>query len=186
MKPVALVLLCLSLTAAPAAADEITDALDAARSAYEEGDIQYAIEELDFAKQRLAAMKTKALEQFLPPAPDGWTRTSESDIGSAMSMMGGGSGAEADYTPEGGGDGYTITLMADSPMVSAMAAMISNAGLMGAQIERVGRQKFIVQDGEMTGLVDNRILIKASGADVETLLTALEGIDYRALGRFGQ
>ncbi|WP_296765919.1 hypothetical protein [Sediminimonas sp.] len=174
------------MAATPLAADEITDALESARDAYEAGDIQYAIEELDFAKQRLAALKTDELAQFLPPAPEGWERRLDSEIGGAMAMMGGGSGAEAEYTPAGEGAGYTITMMADSPMIAAVAAMMSNAGMMGVQVERVGRQKFIVQDGEVTGLVANRILIKAAGADPDTLLAALEQIDYRALGRFGQ
>ena len=175
-----------AFAATPLCADEITDALESARDAYEAGDIQYAMEELDFAKQRLAALKTDQLAQFLPPAPDGWERRLDDEIGGAMAMMGGGSGAEAEYSPAGGGPGYTITMMADSPMIAAVAGMITNAGMMGVRVERVGRQKFIVQDGEVTGLVANRILIKAEGADLETLFAALEQIDYRALGRFGQ
>jgi hypothetical protein len=186
MKPIVLAFALAAMAATPLAADEITDALESARDAYEAGDIQYAIEELDFAKQRLAALKTDELAQFLPPAPEGWERRLDSEIGGAMAMMGGGSGAEAEYTPAGGGAGYTITMMADSPMIAAVAAMMSNAGMMGVQVERVGRQKFIVQDGEVTGLVANRILIKAAGADPDTLFAALEQIDYRALGRFGQ
>ncbi|WP_240476959.1 hypothetical protein [Roseivivax marinus] len=43
-------LLALLPVAASAQEDEITEALDAARSAYEDGDIQFAIDELDFAR----------------------------------------------------------------------------------------------------------------------------------------
>jgi len=97
--------------------------------------------------------------------------------------MGGGTGAEATY--EGEGQRITVTVMADNPMVSGMAGMISNAALLGAKIERLGREKFMVQDGEVNGLIDKRILVKAEGGEVETMLALLETMDFRGLKRFG-
>ena len=41
------------LTAMPLAADEITDTLQSAIEAYEDGDVQYALDELEIAKQKL-------------------------------------------------------------------------------------------------------------------------------------
>ena len=95
-----------------------------------------------------------------------------------------GVGAEAEYV--GDGDSFTITILADNPMVGAMSAMIGNAAAMGMKVERIGREKFAVQDDTVQGLVDNRILVKAEGGDVPTMLKLLEEIDYRELGRFGQ
>ena len=176
---------CLFLIPVLGHADEITDALQSAQSAYADGDIQYAIEELDFARQRLLALKTDALSAYLPPAPDGWQRQLNSEMNAGLAMMGGGVGAEATYVSATGSAQYTLRLMADNPMIASIAGMVANAAVMGLPIERIGRQKFIVQGGEVTGIVANRILIQANGADATTLLGALEQIDFRTLGKFG-
>lgn len=174
-----------ALAFAPAArADEITDSLKSAMQAYEDGDVKYALEELEYAKQLITAIQTDALARFLPEAPDGWTREVNTELNASLALMGGGTGAEAEYT--GDGDSYTVTIMADNPMVGAMAGILGNAAAIGAKIERVGRQKFMIQDGEITGLVDSRILVKATGGDTDAMLEALKRIDYRALGNFGR
>lgn len=170
----------------PALADDVTETLQSAIDAYEAGDVQYALEEIAYAQQLLQAMKAEGLTAFLPPAPEGWTREIDTEVNQGLAMMGGGTGAEATYS--GDGHDFTVTLMADNPMVGAMAAMFANPMLMGStgKIVRVGRQKFVNQDGEMTGLVDNRILVSASGAAPEVMLPVLETIDYEALAGFGE
>lgn len=172
-----------TLLALPVQADEVTDTLQSALDAYNDDDLQYALEELEYAKQLMLSMKTDALTGFLPDAPDGYTREINSEINASLGMMGGGVGAEADYTSDN--DSFTVSIYADNPMVAAMSAMLSNAAAMGMKVERVGRQKFAVQDDTIQGLVDNRILVKAEGGDVAMMLSVLEGIDYRALGDFG-
>ncbi len=167
-----------------ALADEVTDTLTSALEAYEEGDIDYAIEELDYAKQLLKAMKTDELTAFLPEAPAGWTREVSTEMGAGLAMMGGGMGAEAEYTD--GSDSFTITIMANNPMVTAFGAVVSNAALMGMKLERVGRQKFANDNGELSGLIDNRILIQASGADVDLMIKVLETMDFKALEGFSR
>ena len=166
-----------------ARADEVEDTLNSALSAYQEGDLQYALEELEFAKQLMLTMKTDALSAFLPEAPDGWTREINSDINASLGMMGGGVGAEAKYTRDG--ESFTLSIMADNPMVGAMSAMLGNAAAMGMKVERVGREKFAVQDNTVQGLIDSRILVKAEGGEVPMMLKLLEEIDFRELSRFG-
>lgn len=169
----------------PALADEVTDTLSSAMQAYEEGDIKYAIEELDYAKQLLQAMSIAELAGFLPEPPAGWTREIvEGDTNAGLAMLGGGSSAEATYTD--GTDSVTLTLIADSPMVTMFGGMISNAAMMGMKLHRVGREKFVDNDGELTALIDNRILIQAKGATPEVMIPILEGIDIRALEDFGR
>lgn len=176
---------CLAFSPLSVAADEISDALESAQQAYADGDIQYAIEELDFARQRLIALKTDALGVYLPEAPDGWSREVDSEMGAALGMMGGGAGAEATYRNESDGSEYTVTLIADNPMIAGIAGMIGQASLMGIRVERIGRQKFMVQDGEMTGLIANRILVKVAGDDEDLMKSVLEGMDFRAIANFG-
>ncbi|WP_353890426.1 hypothetical protein [uncultured Aliiroseovarius sp.] len=172
------------LTPALAHADDVTDTLESALKAYQEGDINYTLEELEYAKQLLKAMKTADLAKFLPEAPDGWTREVSTEMSAGLAMMGGGSGAEATYS--NGTDEFKITIMANNPMVGALSGMLSNAGLMGAKLERVGRMKYLNQNGDLSGIVDGRILIKAEGADAAVMIPVLETIDHRALEDFGR
>lgn len=183
MRP-ALVAAALVLAALPAQADDVTDALQNAITAYQDGDIRYAMEELTYAQSLLNEMQAQGLAAFLPEAPEGWTRDTESNAGGAM--MGGGTTASATYSRDR--DRFTITLTADSPMLAAMAGMFGNAAMLtasGAKMIRVGREKFIHQNNDLTGMIDNRIMVQASGAEPEVMLPLLEAIDYRELARFG-
>ena len=171
--------------AVPAQADEISDAIQSALDAYTAGDTAFAAEELAFAQQLLTEMSAMNLADCLPEAPEGWTREIDTDMNAGLAMMGGGIGAEAEYSK--GNESFTVTLMADNPMVTAMAGMMSNTALMAAmgKMTRVGRQKYVDQDGTMSTLVNNRVLVQAEGADPEAMLPVLEAIDYRKLGDFG-
>lgn len=164
--------------------DDVTDTLESAMKAYEDGDIQYALEELEYAKQLLQSMKIADLAKFLPEAPEGWSREVSSEMNAGLAMFGGGAGAEATYSNSG--EEFTITIMADNPMVGALTGMMANAGLMGMKLERVGRMKYLNQDGELSGIVDGRILIQSKGADTSVMIPVLEQIDHRALEDFGR
>lgn len=176
-----------SLLAAPlpALADEVTDTLQSALDAYNDGDIQYALEELAYAQQLLNQMKTASFETFLPEPPEGWTREITEGFAANLGFMGGGVGAEATYS--NGSESFTITMMADNPMVAAMAPLLTNQALAaasGAKIVRVGRQKFVLQNGEYSGLVNNRVLVQGKGDNAEQILATLETVPYRDLGNF--
>jgi hypothetical protein len=174
------VALCIAL---PAKADEVTDTLQSAIDAYSAGDIQYALEELDYARQKLLEMKTDSLGAFLPQAPDGWTRQVDTEMTAGLAMMGGGVGAAAEYTAPDGASA-TITLMADNAMVGSMAAMVANAAAMGMKTERINRQQFAAQDGQMLALVGNRVLIQAEG-DLSAARMLLQSMDFEAMAGFG-
>ena len=174
-------LLC--LPAAGSRADEVSDLLTSALEAYEAGDLQFAIDDLEMARQALLEMKTDSLGAFLPDAPDGWAREVSSEMGQALAMMGGGVGAEATYTDNSGGH-VKITLMADNPMVSSMSAMIASAGAMGLKVERIGRQRFATQDDQMMALVGNRVLVQGEG-DLDAVRGLLDKMDFQALASFG-
>ena len=183
---IALTAATLALAALPAHADEVTEALQNAITAYEEGDIAYAMEELTYAQSLLTALQAQGLAGFLPEPPEGWTREIDEESGAALGMMGGGTAAAATYS--GAGESFTISFTADNPMMAAMAGMFANPAVLtasGASMIRVGREKFVDQDGELTAVIDNRILIQASGADPEVMVPVLETIDFRELSRFG-
>ena len=175
----------LSTLALPAHADEVSDTIQSALDAYNAGDLAFAKEELAFAQQLLQEMSAMSLSDCLPEAPEGWTREVNTEMNAGLAMMGGGVGAEAEYSD--GTDSFTVSVMADNPMVTAMAGMLGNTALMATmgKMTRVGRQKFVNQDGEMSAMVNNRVLVQAKGADPEVMIPILELIDFKKLGEFG-
>ncbi len=184
MKPLVAAILATALSTTFAVADEISDTLLGAIEAYEEGDVQYALEEIAFAQQLLNELKSAALLEFLPEAPEGWTREIE-DAQQIGMFMGGGTGVKAAYSDDG--NRFSIAIMTDNPMVAAMSNMFANSAILSSQgkLVRVGREKFLDQNGDLTGMIDGRIMVQASGAETEVMVSLLELIDFRELGRFG-
>lgn len=174
----------IALLPVSAVADEVTDTLESVIAAYTDGDIGYALEELAFARDLLMAMQTDTFESFLPEAPDGWTREIDNETAAGMALFGGGTGVGAHYTSGDGQEGYKITMMADSPMVMSMGAMVQNASAMGMDMERVGRQRVAVGDDQAVALVNNRILVMVEGNGRDLLKTAVQTIDFDALSDF--
>ncbi len=179
-------LAAVALFGAAAHADEFTDVLDSARSAYESGDIGVALEELTYASKLLQEFKAASLSQFLPAPPDGWTRE-EVEAGAAAGLamaFGGGSVASALYTD--GAKEVTITLVANSPMVSGLGAMIAGmSSISGGKPLRIQRTEFANTDGELQGVTGGKVLISVSGdAPLEAKTTLLERMDMRALADF--
>lgn len=170
--------------ATSAGADEVSDALQSALDAYGEGDVTYALEELDYAKQLMQEMQSGALSDFLPEAPEGWTSEEDTDAAAGFAMMGGGTAAARRYSNDAGVE-FTITIVADSPMIAMIGGMIQNASVMGMKTIRVGREKFLDNEGDLSALIEGRVLVQASGEPRDVVLPLLESIDYRALGRFG-
>jgi hypothetical protein len=176
-----------ALAAAPAAADEFTDVVQSALDAYAEGDVGVTIEELDYAMKLLNDMKAASLAEFLPPAQDGWTREDSADAegaGMAMAMFGGGTTAAATYRK--GETTFTITLVANSPMVSGLGGMLTGmAGMGGGKPIRIQRTQFVMNEGELQGVVDGQVLVSVSGeAPIEDKTAHLEAMDFKAIADF--
>jgi len=170
--------------ATPVLADDVTDTLNSAIAAYEQGDIAYALEEIAFATQLLQQMKAGTLNTLLPEPLAGWSRTFDEGEGRALGMMGG-TGSVAIYEKDGAQ--FRIQVVADSPMIAAFSGIFGNAAMMASmgKIERVGREKFLNQDGELTAVIGGRIMVQAMDGDVATMIAHLETMDFRALAAFG-
>jgi hypothetical protein len=188
MQRIAASTLALALAALPAAADEFTDTLEGALKAYREGDIGGARADLDYAGKLLTSMKSEALAKLLPAAQPGWTReaAAEEDAGASgfMGMLGGGTSAAATYRK--GAESLTITVVADSPMVSGLGAMISGmAGIGGGKPLRIQRTEFTSQDNALQGVVNGKVMVSVTGdASLEDKTAHLEAMDFQALGNF--
>ncbi|MBI1170809.1 hypothetical protein GC209_05360 [bacterium] len=176
----------LSCLTAPVLADEVSDALQAAQTAYSAGDMGKASEQITMAVQAISAQQSARLTALLPPAPDGWTREDTADFTKSFGMIGGGSGAEATYSSADGATSFKLSFVADNPMVGSMGAMLGNAQMMAmmGKVVKVGNQALLSQDGSISALVNSRVLFQAQGGTEEQMLPLVQKIDFAKVGVF--
>ncbi|QCK86135.1 hypothetical protein E8L99_10420 [Phreatobacter aquaticus] len=180
-----LALVC-ALAVAPAFADDISDAIDEARRAYQANDLNAAKSALDVASQLIAQRNASGLAQYLPPAPNGWQAGEAETDASTAAMFGGGVIAKRRYSM--GGRDITVQLLANSPLFLQLAPMFSNAQLLGAmgRVFRVkGKTALLGRDGNIQMIVGKAlIMIEGSGTETEKR-SFLEALDIAAIERFG-
>lgn len=172
-----------------AQADAVTDALAAAQAAYAGGQLGQTAAELTNATRAVQALQQERLASTLPQPADGWTMTlGESTVGDA-GFFGGMIGTLADATySHGDGRSFTITLTADSPTVAGMAGILGNPQMMAmmGKVVKVGETDMLEQEGSLSALVANRVLVQAQGADIADMSAVLAGMDFAKLGQFDQ
>jgi hypothetical protein len=178
--------LAATIAVTPAVADEFTDTVDSALAAYKANDLKVAREELDYALTLLHGMKSETLGKLLPEPLAGWTRTASADAGAAagaMGMFGGGTTASATYTR--GAEDITVTLVADSPVVTGIGGMLAGlAGATGTPL-RINRTQFSDTGGDLQGVVDGKVMVSVAGsAAQEDKVALIESMDFDALADF--
>ena len=186
MKTIILSLITALSVSGPARSDEVTDVIGEALAAYQSGDIAGAKDDLQYAVELIGQLKSAGLEAFLPAAMEGWERTTGDSSGeAAMAMFGGGSMATAEYTGSEGS--FTITLTSDNPMLQGMMAMFSSTATMAmmGDLVRIQREKFVIQNGsDITGIIDQRIMVQAQGSPIAAMQAHLEAMDLAGLAAF--
>lgn len=180
--------LCISgllFASLPAHADAVSDALDAATAAYAAGDMPNAAAQITTAGKEIAKVQSLLLAAHFPAAPDGWTRSDNTDMAEGMAVMGGGAGAEATYT-DAGGQTVTLTAFADNMMVQSFAGILVNPqmmAMMGKTVD-INGVAFLDQEGATTmALLENRVLLQANGASEQAQML-LGLIDLAKMGKF--
>lgn len=179
------------LVAVSLRADDVTDALAAAKDAYAAGKFSEAIQSLDYAGQLVRQAKSEQVVKLLPPAPSGWEAEEADDQSAASAFMGGMVSAQREYNRDSGGH-VTIQIQSDSPMLQSFAMVFSNPMMMtasGAKLENLKGQKLAVsyraadKSGDVKTVIDNRYLVSIEGSDVtrDELLTFARAIDFAKL-----
>jgi hypothetical protein len=79
-------------------ADEVTDSINAALESYKKGNHSEAVNNLNFASQKIAQLKSDKLKAFIPKALDGWKGEEPTSQAAGSGMFGGGISAEGKYT----------------------------------------------------------------------------------------
>jgi hypothetical protein len=183
-------LACLVLLAAVAlpayAADDILDAIDQARKAYQAGDNATAKQSLDLASQLIGQKNAEAFAVLLPAALPGWKAEKAQANAMGAAMFGGASAASRSYSNDKG-DSIEVSITGDSAMVMQFAPMLNNPAMAGAmgKLIRVGTQRAIQnQDGDVMMLVANKFLVNVQGSgDATSKLSYAQAIDVGKLSK---
>jgi hypothetical protein len=185
--------LALALAAPAPKADEVTDQLDAARKAYEAGELRSAIQALNFATAKIQEHINDHLLKLLPEPLPGWQAEAAQSEGGGIAAMVTGNVISRTYRREDGAE-VELRLMADSPMMAMMTMMMQTPFLMQASREmRVythrGHQGMIQhEDGsdvwEISLAVGPRVMIQAKGSripDQRPVEDYLNAVDLNAV-----
>jgi hypothetical protein len=177
-----------ALSGGAALADEISDAMAKAQTAYTEGRLADAKRELDMASALIAQKNAERLKVLLPAAIDGWTAADGEAQAMGAAMMGGGIQVSRTYTK---GDGTTvqISILTDSPMMAMVMGMFANpqmAIMSGMKLDKAGEQQLLIdQNGDVQAVVANRFFVTVNGSSTgEDKLAYARAIDYPGLTAF--
>lgn len=168
------------------AADDILDSIDAARKAYQSGDLNTAKQSLDTASQLIAQKNAESFAVLLPAPLSGWKAEKAQTSAVGAAILGGASAASRTYTNDKG-DTVDISITGDSAVIMQFAPMLANPALAGAmgKLIRVGDQRAIQnQDGDVIMVVANRFMINVQGsADAAAKLSYARAIDIAKLSK---
>jgi hypothetical protein len=178
---------------APASADEVTDQLNAARKAYESGELRSAVQTLQFAVASIQEKINLSLLELLPEPLDGWNADEPQAQSGGMAAMIAGTNLSRRYYRDDGAE-VDISITADSPLLSMMTMMLSNPMLMqtdpGTRVYTHGGQRGMIKhekDSDVWGIslmVGGKIMIQVTGRgikDQQDVEAYLEAIDLAAI-----
>jgi hypothetical protein len=179
--------LLLAAFAVPAfAADDILDAIDGARKAYQSGDMQNAKQSLDLASQLIGQKNAEAFAALLPAPLAGWKGEQAQTNAVGAAVLGGASAASRSYTDEKGAN-VEVSITGDSAMLMQFGPMLNNPALAGAmgKLIKIGNQRAIqTHDGDVLMVVGNKFMVHVQGsADAAAKLAYAQAVDVAKLSK---
>lgn len=168
------------------AADDILDAIDAARKAYQSGDMATAKQSIDTASQLIAQKNAEAFSALLPAPLSGWKAEKAQSTAVGGAIFGGASAASRSYA-NANGDSVEVSINGDSAMIMQFGPMLNNPAMAGAmgKLIRVGDQRAIqTNDGDIMMMVAGKILVHVQGsADAKAKLSYAQAVDVAKLSK---
>jgi len=181
------------LTGSLASADEVHEQIEAARTAYDDGDLRGAVQALQFAVTKIQEQMTNKLWKLLPDPLPGWKADEPQSQSAGILTAIAGTNLSRRYFDDEGAQ-IEISTMADSPMLGMMGMMFASPYMM----QSTPGTKAFTQQGyrglyehvegsnkwEMKLMVGNRIYLELTGTGLEDekpLQAYLEAMDLKAL-----
>lgn len=173
-------------TISGAHADDVTDQINEALKAYQNHDTQTAIAALDAASNLMRQSRADGLKKLLPPPPPGWTADAAESTAVSVAMLGGGVTASRVY--HNGVQRVEVQLVADSPMLQTVAALIASplGAIGGMKTVVIGgrRMSYTENDHSYMTLVADKVIVRVEGnSDTPdaTLKSFIGVIDFAAI-----
>ncbi|HME24458.1 MAG TPA: hypothetical protein VKI44_24520 [Acetobacteraceae bacterium] len=174
------------VTVSGARADDVTDQINEALKAYQNHDTQTAIAALDAASNLMRQSRADGLKKLLPPPPPGWTADAAESTAVSVAMLGGGVTASRVY--HNSVQRVEVQLVADSPMLQTVAALIASplGAIGGMKTVVIGgrRMSYTENDHSYMTLVADKVIVRVEGnADTPdvTLKSFIGVIDFGAI-----
>jgi hypothetical protein len=178
-------------TTAGVRADDVTDQINEALKAYQNHDTQGAIAALDGAANLLRQTRAEGLKKLLPQVPPGWTADDADATSVGAAMLGGGTTASRTY--RSGPQQVEVQIMADSPMLQGMAALLGSpfAAAGGLKTVVIGgrRMSYSESDNSYMAMVADKVIVKIEGnkqTPEPTLKSFVGAIDFSAIEKLGR
>jgi hypothetical protein len=184
-----LVLTC----AATVVADEVTDQMDAARKAYDAGDLRTAVESLNFAVASIKEQESARLLKLLPEPLAGWQADPASSENAGIASMIAGINLKRRYFRPDGAE-VTLSVMGDSPLLPMLTMLLSSPFMMqadpGTKPYTLKGQRGITKhdpksdEYETSLIIGNRLLIQGKGSgltDGTAVQQYMEALDIGAI-----
>ena len=179
-------ILMLAMLLPAAAADDILDAIDQARKAYQSGDMTTAKQSLDLASQLIAQKNAEGFAKMLPEPLAGWKAEKAQANAVGVAIFGGVSAATRNYT-NAKGDNVEVSISGDSALLMQFGPLLNNPAMAAAmgKLIRVGSQRAIQNpDGDVIMVVANKFLINVQGsADAASKLAYAQAVDIAGLSK---
>jgi hypothetical protein len=185
IRMLAVPLLLAAVMGAPASADDVTDALDQARKAYQAGDFAAAKQSADLASQLIGQKNAEGFAALLPAPLAGWTAgkvetTSLGNVGFGVTSAG------RTYTGPGGKT-VQVQISGDSALLTQFATLLNNpqiAGVLG-KVVMIGNQRAIQsREGDVHIVINNKFLVSVTGSGPpEAKLAYAQAIDVAKLAK---
>jgi hypothetical protein len=169
-------------------ADDITDTMADALSAYKKGDYVQTQEDLTYVMELLKQKKGDSIKTLLPNALDGWKAEDAKSETAGAGMLGGGATSSRTYTKDK--SKIIIAVVTDSPLLQGLGAIMGNPMFSsGGKLKRINREKATInynpqrKSGEITIMLDKRFLITVKGKKVteDELVAYAKAIDFKKI-----
>lgn len=154
-------------------ADDVTDELDTARAAYDDGNVSAAIQALDLARQLMMEKTASALAKLFPEF-EGMVRGEPESSAAGQAMFGGMVTAECNYTAKKGDGSLTAKYTTKSPMLQTVMMMFNMPGMSGAsgmKVERIAGKRALVERSGNSGKVqivyESEMLVEIEFTDLD-------------------
>jgi hypothetical protein len=175
-----------ALNPSSARADDVTDQIDQALAAYQKHDLTVAVAALEAAANLLRQAQADALKAVLPAAPPGWTADPVDTTAVGAAMLGGGTTISRTY--HNGDQQVEVQIIADSPMLQGMAALINSPLAAAAGMKTVvigGRpMSYAANDNSFMTMTAGKTIVKVAGNKTTpepTLRSFVAAVDFATL-----